>query len=291
MYSTKRRFRLSRHPAFASAPAPAPAPGPAPAPAPVAFSPMSISGGDVWFDAKDPATITLSGTNVTGWTNKGALSTSAVKGGTSNPVYDAATNSIVFSRTAGDAFFSAPYTGTNFDNNITVFVMHSLLGTGTSSYAFASGVSMWAVYDASNQSSGVSFAYTLEATNTSLDDLRFFRANSVNLRLPFTRPPADELKLLVARKNGLAYTVHDNGTIWQSATGGSDNLFNPSANLIRIGAQGPADRRFNGKIYEIIMYNRALTETERQTVEGYMCHRWGRASALPANHPYKAAAP
>jgi len=34
-----------------------------------------------------------------------------------------------------------------------------------------------------------------------------------------------------------------------------------------------------------------LTEEVRQKVEGYLAHKWGLASQLPASHPYKAAAP
>ena len=34
-----------------------------------------------------------------------------------------------------------------------------------------------------------------------------------------------------------------------------------------------------------------LTEEVRHKVEGYLAHKWGLASQLPASHPYKAAAP
>ena len=38
---------------------------------------------------------------------------------------------------------------------------------------------------------------------------------------------------------------------------------------------------------EYIMYNRYLTLSEQQQVEGYLAWKWGLQSSLPNNHPYK----
>ena len=48
---------------------------------------------------------------------------------------------------------------------------------------------------------------------------------------------------------------------------------------------------FNGKIAEIIALKRIPTQSERQYLEGYIAWRANIASVLPANHPYKNAAP
>ena len=42
-----------------------------------------------------------------------------------------------------------------------------------------------------------------------------------------------------------------------------------------------------GPIGEIILFDRVLSETNRQLVEGYLAHRWNALSTLPSNHPYK----
>jgi hypothetical protein len=34
-----------------------------------------------------------------------------------------------------------------------------------------------------------------------------------------------------------------------------------------------------------------LSTTDRQKLEGYLAHKWGLAANLPADHPYKSAAP
>lgn len=48
---------------------------------------------------------------------------------------------------------------------------------------------------------------------------------------------------------------------------------------------------FKGKIAEILALKRIPTQSEREFLEGYMAWRVGIASVLPANHPYKNAAP
>ena len=48
---------------------------------------------------------------------------------------------------------------------------------------------------------------------------------------------------------------------------------------------------FNGWIFEFIVVDKLLSTAERQQYEGYLAWKWGTQANLPANHPYKAAAP
>ena len=34
-----------------------------------------------------------------------------------------------------------------------------------------------------------------------------------------------------------------------------------------------------------------MSDNDRQKIEGYLAHKWGLAASLPADHPYKDAAP
>lgn len=45
------------------------------------------------------------------------------------------------------------------------------------------------------------------------------------------------------------------------------------------------------KCGELIYYNRDVTTTERNKVEGYLAWKWGGVSNLPGSHPYKSVAP
>jgi hypothetical protein len=53
----------------------------------------------------------------------------------------------------------------------------------------------------------------------------------------------------------------------------------------------PAGGRLNGVIYEIIAYDRGLTNSERQQVEGYLAWKWNLNSSLSTNHPFYKVSP
>ena len=42
---------------------------------------------------------------------------------------------------------------------------------------------------------------------------------------------------------------------------------------------------------EVLAFSTALSTEDRQTVEGYLAHKWGMTAALPADHPYKTSPP
>jgi hypothetical protein len=48
-----------------------------------------------------------------------------------------------------------------------------------------------------------------------------------------------------------------------------------------------ATHNYGGLIGEEIIYNSALTTTQRQQVEGYLAWKWRLRASLPVNHPYK----
>jgi len=43
----------------------------------------------------------------------------------------------------------------------------------------------------------------------------------------------------------------------------------------------------NGDIAEILVYDTALSDNDRQKVEGYLAWKWGLVAGLPVGHPYK----
>ena len=46
-----------------------------------------------------------------------------------------------------------------------------------------------------------------------------------------------------------------------------------------------------GDIAEIVIYDSALSQSDRESVEGYLAHKWGLTAKLPIGHPYKSVAP
>jgi hypothetical protein len=41
-----------------------------------------------------------------------------------------------------------------------------------------------------------------------------------------------------------------------------------------------------GYIYEMIVYNTALSTSDRESIEGYLAWKWGIQDLLPMTHPY-----
>jgi len=60
------------------------------------------------------------------------------------------------------------------------------------------------------------------------------------------------------------------------------------------GDRGINNRGWDGYIAEVILGNQTLDTETRQTIEGYLAHKWmgaGASNPLPSNHPFKDAAP
>lgn len=86
---------------------------------------------------------------------------------------------------------------------------------------------------------------------------------------------------------------------WEARFNGADAAtatFSPSAvawntNTRRIGSGGSTASRYNGYVGEIIFCNSVPSTSDRQKIEGYLAWKFALESNLPADHPYKSAAP
>jgi hypothetical protein len=47
----------------------------------------------------------------------------------------------------------------------------------------------------------------------------------------------------------------------------------------------------SGTIGETIVFLSALSQADREKIEGYLAHKWGLTGSLPSGHPYKSSAP
>ena len=52
-----------------------------------------------------------------------------------------------------------------------------------------------------------------------------------------------------------------------------------------------ADKAIDGLICEVLVYDSALPNADRQVIEGYLAHKWNLQESLPIGHPFKAIAP
>ena len=102
--------------------------------------------------------------------------------------------------------------------------------------------------------------------------------------------PASAPYVFSVTRSGLNGSIYVNGNIHASSTtlGGT---IGTTSQTLGIGSSVANDRVFNSYIGEILIYNRALTTSEREKVEGYLAWKWRRQSTLGTTHPYSKFAP
>lgn len=71
------------------------------------------------------------------------------------------------------------------------------------------------------------------------------------------------------------------------------NLSDTDANSMAIGTNTNATSTYalGGMIGEIVIVDAALSQSDREKLEGYLAHKWGLTAGLDAAHPYKSSAP
>lgn len=89
----------------------------------------------------------------------------------------------------------------------------------------------------------------------------------------------------VLAKGGSTTQLYQDG----DAIGAPQTNLSGSGNLVYIGRR--AGDYHAGLLCEIIVGTSALSESDRQKMEGYLAHKWGLAGSLPLSHPYKDAPP
>jgi len=239
------------------------------------FTPTSFSSLQLWLDASQLTGFT-NGQALTTWND---LSPNGFPGtATGGPTYQTnVTNSLPTVRFNGTSQY------VNFGN---------VLNMGVSS------LNMFAVYKQNTSGSP-----------TAVFGKTSYRGNAG--RWALTRDPSTQF-LFEGSSGGATAGYSDSSTSFQINSGGWDrttitifqngtsagtaSLVN-SANLsnsdpLVVGAYPngsggfPPQFYMNGDIAELLVYNRALSTPDRQTVEGYLAWKWGLQSNLPVTHPY-----
>jgi hypothetical protein len=71
-----------------------------------------------------------------------------------------------------------------------------------------------------------------------------------------------------------------------SALGSTGNVSTVTWTGITVGCQYSTLNPWYGHICEVIVYNSALTISQRQQVEAYLAWKWGLRASLPSTHPF-----
>jgi hypothetical protein len=228
------------------------------------YNPSSLSGLSLWLDAADSASITLSGTNITN-------------------VNDKSGQNVVLSNATGFSYatnlFNGAYPSFYNPNGGRVPGTTARLGVNAS---FAVSVPFTVFFVAQDITAGSDYGFIIDSGATGTTnrpyiyrgdlDTRFGNSgNTQTARSPFQGCAQFYNSPRMFVNGTSAYT----GSLATFTTGG-----------ITIGNRFSLNEAWPGHLCEIIIYNTAITTSQREQVEGYLAWKWGLQKSLPSNHPF-----
>jgi hypothetical protein len=111
--------------------------------------------------------------------------------------------------------------------------------------------------------------------------------NDTNAFVPACNVQTPSIMEMITSSSSL--TGYYNGVTLNTKTGTTGTF--TGLNVGDIQPNGNSGQCWNGQIGDIIIYDTALSTSQRQLIEGYLAWKWGTQSTLPTGHPYKNAAP
>jgi hypothetical protein len=217
--------------------------------------PQSISGLQLWLDGADPAGNGVApavSSVVSVWVDKSGMGNSGISAG--SPTYSA--GGVVFN---GGQSFSTNYPGST---NQTVFFVYTPSDINFQQAVYAGTPS---------EPFGSSFVAGV---------LNFNSVNDTTTAVVGVRKLYDQVC-----SNGTT-VLYGNGTQTQSGS----STFTVGTGML-IGTFTGAGYFLSGTMSEMLFYNRVLSTSQRQSIEGYLAWKWGITSSLPISHPYYSMAP
>lgn len=239
---------------------------------------------EAWYDAADASTITASGNAVSQWNDKKGTRHFTQKKAANKPAY------------VGNSYLQ--FDGTNDFMTTT--------GIGSANVSVFGVVQV----DTDNSNTDVGKAWLTELIGrenpdwsmnglTSVDSLASLNIDSAGSARSFSAAASRDTMHLQAMttftssSNGLVRV--DGGSYEGGLATSGNNLQTGKKRILHLGCQKykVATRYHKGRVYEILILNKRLlpTDADYLRIEGYLAHKWGLATNLPTDHPYKNAAP
>ena len=249
------------------------------------FLPSTISGLAMWFDAYDAVTVTTTdGTTVTGWKDKSGngRNTTIIGNGTA-PTYSSNGFIVNGQGYPGIKFNSGQYLATQTFTNLgsvlssnstdtTIFIVFNDLNIGgmcNCVYGTNLGDTQYRLFRNANYQTA---------------NQNWFGFGSSDFIGGYSYSPSIAPQLYSLVKTPTSGSFYTYGNFQFSAN--TTNVISATADKrFTIGGNESSYGIYNSYISELIIYNRALTTTERQTVEGYLAWTWGLQGRLPPGHP------
>ena len=234
----------------------------------------------IWLSSKDEASVTLASSVVSQWADKSQHGRHAAQGSSSlRPAYDEDTEGrkrITFSSDQLDA--PAVITGTVAR---TIYVVASMATTQSTL------ISQGAVnvdghqfnFQGSRTAAGSLNAHTFGGMKETAGEVYTAHTPGIFCAQVQQEGTSSQIEFFF------------NGSPVDSSETQADPALNTSDSAFRLGNRLTATAYLNGSIYEVLVFLEEHTAEQRQTVEGYLAHHVALTGLLPAEHPYKIAAP
>jgi hypothetical protein len=243
------------------------------------FNPTSIAGTQLWLDAADPSTIT--GTSpVTAWRDKSGNGNNGTASG----------SPVLLANSINGSYPSIYFNGSS-----------SIAGTTVVSGPTLTAFCILQTTDTNLSTNGRLLSLSTPGQNdynTNLTLSAFIQLNPTYIctsrgstgsagTITYDVPVGTSALVATTFAGNTSNTFYGNGSLFVTSTDPNWNT-NFSITTYCIGnAINPNGAWYKGRIGEIILYSTALTNPQRQQVEGYLAWKWGIQSKLPPTHLYK----
>lgn len=242
------------------------------------FDPRSIPGCQVWFDAADTSTITGSST-VTAWRDKsrnGWNATTLIGTAPTNTTVNGL-NAVSF---AGQSTLTVSNVTFSSVQSRAIFVVYRV---PTSTPNYISWFSTQA-FNINNQGGHNNFVYPLGGGGPYLQSYAVGGA---------IRGMGADPAVSTIGTTAIACMIHSAVSTSRNTVTLNGTSYALSTNTLASGYGSGTVTYYIGNAYpqpyilcEYILYQEEFTVAQRQQVEGYLAHKWGIKTSLPATHPF-----
>lgn len=221
----------------------------------------------IWLDAADSSTITLNGSTVSEWRDKSGNARHATQGvAASQPTL----NEKFITFDGSNDFLACPaFTLSQPTSLFLVARVHTLAGERTIiNQQYGDTARPWQHYV---NASGQLRDWRVNSYVSGITANTWFQAGQIQ----------SATNVVDAWRDGVTGTRGTMGTAYPSNVAiyiGKEQSFGPLGWM-------------DGDFAEMILVLGAVDTASRQRIEGYLAHKWGLVDSIPADHPYKTAAP
>lgn len=244
------------------------------APIPSSFSPASIAGLNVWLDGQNATNVILAGGQVSAWNDSSSATNNfTATGGTITYDQPSSINdrpALTFATgNPTPSYLANTFNITPGQNRLSLFMVVTQTGTATGNSELFYTRNDYRYFDVFNSTNDTGLLKLNVGSATQ---------NNSTVNIINTPPTLALISVLVSTTS----SMYVNGTITavNGATRGGLSLDTALEWSISGGA-------FLGSVGEVITYPTAVTDTERQKIEGYLAWKWGLQDSLPATNFWK----